>query len=88
MKTNRAAPPKESNVHGPTGGAGPSREDYESILGTLCWLPVTALDQTHTWLERHLSSARRSLLVGRPAPRSRVATGTTGVGGGAGVRSR
>ena len=42
----------------------------------------------HPWPARHLSRIRRSRLVGRPAPRSRAATGTEEVGGGAGVRSR
>ena len=42
----------------------------------------------HPWPASHLSRIRRSRLVGRPAPRSRAATGTEEVGGGAGVRSR
>src|SRR6185312_6668844 len=42
----------------------------------------------HPWPARHLSRIRRSRLVGRPAPRSRAATGTEEAGGGAGVRSR
>lgn len=42
----------------------------------------------HCWLARHLSRMRRSRLVGRPAPRSRAATGADVVGGGGGVRSR
>ena len=37
---------------------------------------------------RHFSRTRRSRLVGRPAPRSRAATGAATVGGSAGVRSR
>ena len=46
------------------------------------------LGKGYPWPARHLSRIRRSRLVGRPAPRSRAATGTEEVGGGAGVRSR
>ena len=89
-----------SAIHSKEGGGRHTRRaEWRLCPSVTRLLPVTLYIQSlqillggwgrgHPWPARHLSRIRRSRLVGRPAPRSRAATGTEEVGGGAGVRSR